>query len=108
LNPRNALKSIADLVFTITGDNGVEFAEHEIISKKLNAQFYFAHPYASWERGLNENTNSLIRQYLPKGTDFSSTSDKQLAIIADRFNNRPRKNLAYATANEVFAKAKLE
>jgi len=62
--------------FTITGDNGVEFAEHEKISKALNAQFYFAHPYASWERGLNENTNGLIRQYLLKGTDFSSISDK--------------------------------
>lgn len=55
------LKLLSDCVLTITGDNGIEFADHEIISKDLKAQFYFAHPYSSWERGLNENTNGLIR-----------------------------------------------
>jgi IS30 family transposase len=62
-------------VHTITSDNGAEFAEHEYIAKNLKASFYFAHPYSSWERGLNEYTNGLIRQYLPKGTDFELYSD---------------------------------
>src|SRR6185295_4806854 len=74
----DGLKKFSDLVFTITGDNGSEFANHESISKELNADFYFAHPYASWERGLNENTNGLIRQYLRKGCDFSDINDDNL------------------------------
>jgi IS30 family transposase len=98
----DGLKPFADLVLTITGDNGVEFAEHEAISAVLNAQFYFAHPYSSWERGLNENTNGLIRQYFKKGSDFSVINDEELLIIMDKLNNRPRKSLNYATPNEVF------
>ena len=62
----NLLDSIKEKVHTVTSDNGKEFAKHETISKHLNAQFFFAHPYVSWERGLNENTNGLIRQYFPK------------------------------------------
>lgn len=98
----NALEPFSHLVLTITGDNGVEFAEHEEISKVLNTQFYFAHPYASWERGLNENTNGLIRQYLRKGADFSHIDDDHLDVIMDKLNNRPRKSLDYATPNEIF------
>jgi IS30 family transposase len=97
-----SLKPIADSVFTITGDNGSEFAYHEKIAKALQADFYFAHPYSAWERGLNENTNGLVRQYLKKGSDFSSVTDDNLSIIMEKLNNRPRKTLGYATPNEVF------
>lgn len=93
------------MIFTITGDNGSEFANHVKISKELNADFYFAHPYASWERGLNENTNGLVRQYLKKGSDFSSIEDNDLLVIANKLNNRPRKSLNYETPNEAFTKA---
>ncbi len=72
------------------------------ISRELKTDFYFAHPYASWERGLNENTNGLIRQYLKKGCDFNNINDEDLIIIMDRLNNRPRKSLNYATPNEIF------
>lgn len=99
------LKCIDNHVLTITSDNGIEFAEHEAISKALNAYFYFAHPYASWERGLNENTNGLIHQYLPKGCDFTDVKDKDLALITEKLNNRPRKLLNYATPNEIFVQA---
>lgn len=80
----------------------MEFAEHEEISKALNAQFYFAHPYSSWERGLNENTNGLIRQYLKKGSDFSHITENNLVMIMNKLNNRPRKAFDYATPNEIF------
>ncbi len=72
------------------------------ISKELNIDFYFAHPYSSWERGLNENTNGLVRQYLKKGADFSHVTDDDLSSIACQLNNRPRKKLGYATPNEIF------
>jgi transposase, IS30 family len=98
----SSLEPIADLVLTITGDNGSEFAYHEAISNQLNTEFYFAHPYSSWERGLNENTNGLIRQYLKKGSDFNAVNDICLEIIADKLNNRPRKSLGYLTPNEIF------
>jgi IS30 family transposase len=97
-----SLKLFSNKVFTITADNGSEFAHHEKIGKELNADFYFAHPYASWERGLNENTNGLIRQYLRKGCDFSELTDEDLSLITDKLNNRPRKNLDYKTPEEVF------
>ena len=80
-------------VHTLTYDNGKEFAYHMEIAKVLKANGYFAHPYHSWERGLNENTNGLIRQYLPKGTDFNKLTDKQVLEIMDKLNNRPRKCL---------------
>lgn len=70
--------------------------------KELNTDFYFAHPYSSWERGLNENTNGLVRQYLKKGSSFTEISDLDLEIVADYLNNRPRKSLSYATPNEIF------
>ena len=101
----DGLKQYSDLVYTITGDNGCEFSKHEKVSKELNADFYFAHPYASWERGLNVNTNGLVRQYLKKGSDFSSITDDDLLIIMDKLNNRPRKSLGYLTPNQVFEQA---
>jgi transposase, IS30 family len=97
-----SLKSHMNLVLTITADNGSEFAYHERISKELKTDFYFAHPYSSWERGLNENTNGLVRQYLKKGSSFSEVTNEDLELVASYLNNRPRKSLEYATPNEVF------
>ena len=85
------MKALKDQIETITFDNGLEFSEHENIARALDADIYFAHPYASWERGINENTNGLIRQYFPKGTDFNLVSDKEIQYVMDRLNNRPRK-----------------
>jgi transposase, IS30 family len=65
-------------VHTVTSDNGREFAKHEDIAKRLRADFYFAHPYASWERGTNENTNGLIRQYFPKNRDFTTITQQEV------------------------------
>jgi len=89
-------------VHTITSDNGKEFAEHEAIAEQLNTRFYFAHPYASWERGLNENINGLIRQYFPKKMDFSTITQKQLNLVMKKLNHRPRKTLDSRTPHEVF------
>jgi IS30 family transposase len=89
-------------VLTITADNGGEFSQHADIAKVLEAEVFFAHPYHSWERGLNENTNGLIRQYIPKGKDFAEVTDATIMEIQERLNNRPRKSLGYATPNEVF------
>ena len=90
-------------VRTITFDNGKEFAYHEKVAQHLQAEMYFAHPYASWERGTNENTNGLIRQYLPKGSDFSSITADQLSFIKERLNHRPRKCLDFQTPAMVFS-----
>ena len=98
-----ALQPHANLVHTLTYDNGKEFAYHQAVTKGLDAQGYFAHPYHSWERGLNENTNGLIRQYLPKGTDFHSLTRAQVRSIMDRLNNRPRKCLGFKTPNQLFS-----
>ena len=75
---------------TITADNGKEFAQHETVAAELDLYFYFAHPYASWERGANENMNGLVRQYLPKESDFTNVSDKELETIMYKLNHRPR------------------
>jgi len=96
------LKPLAKQVHTITSDNGKEFSRHESIAQALNADFYFAHPYASWERGLNENTNGLIRQYFPKGHDFTTITQKEIQRVMDKLNNRPRKCLGMKTPNQVF------
>ena len=96
------LSPFKDYVFTITGDNGKEFAEHYSISQSLDAVFYFAHPYSSWERGLNENTNGLIRQYFPKKSSFDDVTDDDLKKAMDRLNNRPRKCLGYRKPKDVF------
>ena len=87
---------------TLTLDNGLEFAEHEQIAQSLQANVYFAHPYSSWERGINENTNGLIRQYFPKGTDFNLVSESQIDFVMKRLNNRPRKTRGGKTPNELF------
>jgi IS30 family transposase len=87
---------------TQTFDNGKEFARHKSIASRLGVAVYFAHPYSSWERGTNENTNGLLRQYLPKKTDFSTLTDWQLASYVWQLNNRPRKCLNYRTPAEVF------
>jgi len=96
------LSPFSDQVHTMTSDNGKEFADHKNIAAKLNADFYFAHPYASWERGLNENTNGLIRQYFPKGSDFTTITQKEINQVMDKLNNRPRKCLGMKTPNQVF------
>lgn len=88
-------------VLTITYDNGKEFSEHSKIASELNASCYFAKPYHSWERGLNEHTNGLVRQYLPKKTDFTQVSDATVQLIANKLNNRPRKVLNYHTPLEI-------
>ena len=79
----------------------MEFASHQGIAADLNADCYFATPYHSWERGLNEHTNGLIRQYLPKSVDFKDVTDDEIQAIEDRLNNRPRKILGYKTPMEV-------
>ena len=89
-------------VRTITNDNGPEFARHEETAKALKAKVYFNHPYSSWERGTNENTNGLIRQYYPKGTDFSKVGEKELKRLERLLNSRPRKCLGYKTPFEVY------
>lgn len=91
---------------TMTVDNGKEFAAHEKLTRHLGMPVYFAHPYSSWERGTNENTNGLLRQYFPKGTRFLGVSHHQLAYVTAQLNNRPRKRLDYQTPAEVLAKAR--
>ena len=92
---------------TITFDNGKEFAYHAQIKKALGTDNYFAHPYHSWERGLNENHNGLIRQYLPKGMALDKVTDEDIILIQNRLNNRPRKLLDYKTPNEVYEAMRL-
>ncbi len=87
---------------TITPDNGTEFHSYREIEEKHGVKFYFAHPYHSWERGTNENTNGLIRQYLPKSRSMVGVSQARCNSIANKLNNRPRKRLGYLTPNEVF------
>jgi IS30 family transposase len=101
------LAPLAAKVHTITVDNGKEFCDHELIAAGLQARVYFAHPYASWERGLNENTNGLVRQYFPKKSDFAGITNADLKRVAELLNNRPRKTLGYRTPNEVFFKQRL-
>ena len=96
------LAPIKDWVKTLTADNGKEFAGHLELAEKLEADFYFAHPYSSWERGLNENTNGLLRQYFPKKTDCRLVNENEINKAMDKLNNRPRKTLGYKTPNEIF------
>jgi IS30 family transposase len=91
------------LVHTITSDNGKEFAHHEKIAEKLDCDFYFAHPYCSWERGLNEHTNGLLRQDFPKNTNFKAVSAHEVARVVAKLNNRPRKTLAFRTPADLMA-----
>lgn len=93
---------LTDRVLSITSDNGKEFAEHVQIAEALDAAFYFSHPYSAWERGTNENTNGLIRQYFLKGSDFSSVTETVPVSVTDKLNHRPRKCLDFQTPFEVF------
>jgi IS30 family transposase len=90
---------------TLTADNGSEFFEHKALGARLGFKTYFADPYSSWQRGTNENTNGLIRQYLPKGSDFSTLTHQRVARIERALNNRPRKCLGYRTPAEVLGSA---
>ena len=96
------LKPHKNKCFTITIDNGKEFAGHESMAAKLNADIHFAHPYSSWERGLNKNSNGLFRQYFPKCMELTDVTDEQVQRAAERLNHRPRKVLGYRTPHEVF------
>lgn len=89
-------------VHTLTSDNGTEFAHYSSIVSSLSVEYYFCHPYSSWERGTNENTNGLIRQFFPKKTRFDRITGIQVQEVEDKLNNRPRKSLAYRTPNEVY------
>ncbi len=94
---------------TITVDNGSEFLDHEGIEKSIKdpkekrVTVYYAHPYSSWERGTNENTNKLIRRFIPKGTDIGKISSKMVNTIEKWINNYPRKILGYKSANDIAA-----
>jgi IS30 family transposase len=89
-------------VHTITSDNGTEFADHQTIAKKLKTKFYFTHPYSAWEKGLIENTNKLIRQYIPKKTNLNLLNQQQIKEIQYKINNRPRRNLKFYSPKETF------
>ncbi len=93
-----------DQVHSITTDNGGEFAEHKRITSKLDAKVYFAHPYCSWEKGLIEYTNKLIRQYIPKKESFDKYNDMVIKQIQYKINRRPRKNLNFETPKNLFFK----
>ena len=89
-------------VHTITGDNGTEFADHQSLAKILKTKFFFTHPYSSWEKGLIENTNKLIRQYIPKKTNFDQLNEQQIKEIQYKINNRPREKLNFYSPKEIF------
>lgn len=99
---RTLLAPLAAKVHTLTSDNGKEFADHERIASELNTAFFFAHPYASWERGLNENTNGLVRQYFPKHHRFTTITQLDVDEVMLKLNHRPRKVLGFRTPHEVF------
>jgi IS30 family transposase len=98
----NLLEPYQKKVFTITSDNGKEFTNHDRIANELNSGFYFAHPYNAWERGLNENTNGLIRQYFPKSMGLENVTNDQIQMVMNRLNGRPRKTLGFAAPNDMF------
>lgn len=98
----HTMRPLRSYLKTLTLDNGLEFSEHQRIAEQLELDIYFAHPYCSWERGINENINGLIRQYLPKGTDFNTVTEEQLIWIMERLNNRPRITRDGYTPNELF------
>ena len=95
-----ALKPLSNNVISITYDNGCEFSQHEKINKELNIKSYFCKPYHSWEKGTVENINGLIRRFFPKGTDFDTITEEQIAYVEDWINNRPMKILNYMTPKQ--------
>ena len=88
---------------TLTLDNGKEFAEHELLAIAAALKIYFAKPYSAWQRGTNENTNGLIRQFFPKGTDLANIPEHRFTKVQQLLNDRPRKRLGYRSPNEVLA-----
>jgi IS30 family transposase len=96
------LMPFKDHIHTITADNGREFAYHAEIAEALDTKVYFAHPYSSWERGANENSNGLLRQYVPKGTDLRSVTEERIDFAMRRINNRPRKCLGFKQPAVIF------
>jgi len=102
------LQPYLDKTLTITADNGKEFAGHEKIKERLNADVYFAHLYSSWERSLNENTKGLIRQYFTKVSSFESIADDDVEAVIHKLNHRSRKTLNFKTPHEVFFLKKRE
>jgi IS30 family transposase len=96
------LQRVNATVHTLTADNGKEFSGHKKVAKELAADFYFAEPYCSWQRGLNEHTNGLVRQYFPKKTDLSKITAEQVQKVENLINNRPRAVLGFRTPTEVF------
>ena len=96
------ITSVFGKIKSITYDNGIEFSLWKITEKELNANIYFANPYHSWERGRNENANGLIRDFLPKGTDFKKLTKRDIVEITNLINNRPRKRLEWKTPLEVY------
>lgn len=94
-----------EMVFSITADNGKEFSEHKKISQALDIDFYFCHPYHSWERGSNENLNGLIRQYFPKGSSFENLTEKDVKFVENKLNNRPRKRYDFKSPFQVYNQA---
>jgi IS30 family transposase len=98
----NALRTWKPHLHTATSDNGKEFADHQLIAHKLKLDFFFAKPYHSWERGSNENLNGLIRQYIPKRTDFDTLSDEFIQHVQDQINSRPRKRFNFDSPNNVY------
>lgn len=100
-----ALSPFKNQVHTITCDNGLEFAQHQTMAQNLATKIYFANPYASWERGLNENTNGLIRQYFPKGKTMANITQRDCDKVAKKLNTRPRRVLGVRTPEECYAAA---
>ena len=86
---------------SITSDNGGEFANHQSFCERFGIVWYFCHPYCSWERGMNENTNGLIRRHFPKGTDFNKFEEAEIKFVQNVINNRHRKRLQFETAKDV-------
>ena len=101
LDHLNLLRPYKGSLHTLTADNGKEFAYHEQLTHKLDIDFYFAHPYRSWERGLNENTNGLLRQYWPKSTDFKTVTQSEVVAVVNELNQRPRKTLGFKTPEQL-------
>lgn len=90
-----SLKPYKGRIYTITSDNGKEFSEHALVARKLGIRYFFAKPYAAWQRGLNENINGLVRGYYPKGTNFAKVDIKEIRRVTKNINTRPRKKLNY-------------
>ena len=99
------LQEVAGCVKTIAFDNGLEFAGHSKVAAATEARIYFCRPYHSWERGLNEQTNGLVRQYFPKGSCFSHLAEADMHRVEEKLNSRPRKVPDYRTPDEIFARS---